>query len=129
MPHSIKVLEGKRERLLKQIAQTGDMRRGSITEVYRQCGKPRCCCRAPDHPGHGPYYAFTKKIAGKTKTEQLRAGPLLSKIEREVENYRRFRSACAELLAVNGAICEARPLRDGPAYSEVKNLHHPNHPR
>ena len=96
-----------RSALLNTLATTGDMRRGSITECYRRCGKPNCACAAPDHPGHGPYYAFTRKVKGKTKTLQLRPGPLLTKIEREVESYRVFRTTCNRLLDVNESICDA----------------------
>ena len=106
-------LQAEREGLLQTLATTGDMRRGSITEVYRSCGKPTCACAAAEHPGHGPYYAFTTKVEGKTKTLQLRPGPLLSKIEREVQTYKTFRATCDQLLAVNEAICDARPIGEG----------------
>jgi len=109
MPDPLPALEAKREAILRQLAQLGDMRRGTITEVFRSCGKPGCCCSAPRHPGHGPYYAFTTKVEGKTKTLQLRAGPRLTKLEREVETYKRFRALTQELLEVNQAICDARP--------------------
>lgn len=101
-------LQSDRATLLQTLAATGDMRRGSITEVYRSCGKPRCACAAPGHPGHGPYYAFTRKVGGKTKTRQLRPGPALAKLEREVATYRRFRETCDQLLKVNEEICDAR---------------------
>lgn len=113
MAPSIESLQAKRRLLFEQLAQVGDMRRGSITEVYRPCGKQRCCCKESGHPGHGPYYAYTIKVGGTTKTLQLRPGPLLSKIEREVQAHRRFRQLSEELLAVNEAICEARPLERG----------------
>ena len=110
MPDSTSKLETERSALLQKLAATSDMRRGSITECYRRCGKPSCACVAPDHPGHGPYYAFTTKVDGKTKTLQLRPGPLLTKVEREVATYRDFRSTCGKLLEVNEAICDARPV-------------------
>ena len=94
-------LEAERSALLNTLATSGDMRRGSITECYRRCGKPTCACAMTGHPGHGPYYAFTRKVQGKTKTVQLRPGPLLTKIEREVETYRGFRATCDRLLDVN----------------------------
>ena len=103
-------LEADRVALLQTLASTGDMRRGSITEVYRSCGKPTCACAAADHPGHGPYYAFTTKVEGKTKTLQLRPGPALTKIEREVQTYRGFRATCERLLVVNEVLCDARPM-------------------
>jgi hypothetical protein len=106
-------LQAERDGLLHTLAATGDMRRGSIAEVYRSCGKPTCACAAAEHPGHGPYYAFTAKVDGKTKTLQLRPGPLLTKIEREVQTYKTFRTTCDRLLAVNETICDARPIEGG----------------
>ena len=109
MPDSLPTLVAKRDGILRDIARLGDMRRGSISEVFRSCGKPGCCCSERNHPGHGPYYAFTAKVEGKTKTLQLRSGPRLAKIEREVDNYKRFRALTQQLLEVSEAICKARP--------------------
>lgn len=102
-------LEKEREEVLKEISRVGDMRKGSITETYRCCGKPTCACQANDHAGHGPYFAFTTKVGGKTRTVQLRPGSRLDKFQREVDTYRRFRALSEKLIEVNGSICEARP--------------------
>ncbi len=110
MPESIESLEARRARLLAELAQSGDMRRGSITEVYRRCGKPSCWCQQGGQVAHGPFYAFTTKVKGKTKTLQLRPGPWLSKLEREVRAYRAFRQCCEQVVAVSEKICRARPL-------------------
>ena len=123
MHDSLSKLEAERAALLQKLTAAGDMRRGSITEVYRSCGKPTCACAASDHPGHGPYYAFTVKVDGKTKTLQMRPGPLLTKIEREVETYRGFRATCDRLFDVNDTICDARPLE--PQAAEEKKLLRP----
>lgn len=110
MGSSIEELEKRRGALFEALGQVGDMRRGSISEAYRRCGKPNCACTAADHPGHGPFYAFTRKEAGKTKSVQLRDGPRLAKLEREVEAYHQFQATCERLVEVNEAICEARPV-------------------
>ena len=109
MPDSLAGLEARREAIVRQMAQLGDMRKGSLTETFRPCGKPSCACSARDHPGHGPYYAFTTKVAGKTRTVQLRPGSRRDKFQREVDAYKQFRALSEELFAVNEAICEARP--------------------
>ena len=109
MPQTLQALEAERAELLARLAQSGDMRRGSISEAYRTCGKPGCHCGRPDDPGHGPFFAFTRKVGGKTATWQLRPGPQLTKLEREVQNYRVFRELCERVLAVNEAICKLRP--------------------
>jgi len=112
MPESLVDLEAQRAAILKQMAALGDMRKGSLTETFRPCGKPACGCHAEDHPGHGPYYAFTTKVDGKTRTVQLRPGSRLKKFEREVETYRRFRALSDQLVAVNASLCELRPDDD-----------------
>lgn len=109
MHHPLDKLEGEREEVLRQMARLGDMRKGSITETFRCCGKSACACQLSDHPGHGPYYAFTRKVAGKTRTVQLRAGPRLDKFQREVDAYKQFRALSGRLIEVNESICEARP--------------------
>jgi hypothetical protein len=124
MPDRTSKLEAERSVLLQKLATTGDMRRGSITECYRCCGKATCACAADEHPGHGPYYAFTTKVDGKTKTLQLRPGPLLTKIEREVETYRSFRGTCERLLDVNEAICDTRPVEAAGLEKKRRSVPH-----
>ena len=126
MPDPTSKLETERSALLQKLAATSDMRRGSITECFRRCGKPSCACVSADHPGHGPYYAFTTKVDGKTKTLQLRPGPLLTKVEREVATYRDFRSTCDKLLDINESICDARPVE---ATGQEKKRRSPMHSR
>lgn len=101
-------LEQARKEVLKEISRIGDMRKGSITEACRCCGKPSCACPANDHGGHGPYFAFTTKVSGKTRTVRLRAGSRQDKFQRE-DAYKQFRALSDKLIEVNGTICEARP--------------------
>ena len=112
MAQTLEELEGHRVAVLKQIEEIGDMRRGSIAERYRQCGKHPCCCEQADHPGHGPYYSLTMKAEGTTVTRHLAAGAELAKVEREIAAFRRFQELVPELVAVNEEICEARPVGD-----------------
>ena len=110
MARTIEELEGRRAAVLKQIEEIGDMRRGSITERYRQCGKHPCCCEQTDHPGHGPYYSLTVKAEGTTVTRHVAVGAELAKVEREIAAFRRFQALVPELVEVNEEICEARPV-------------------
>jgi hypothetical protein len=110
MVKTIEELEGRRAAVLKQIEHIGDMRRGSIAERYRQCGKHPCCCEQADHPGHGPYYSLTVKADGTTVTRHVAAGVELAKVEREIAAFRRFQELVPELVKVNEEICEARPV-------------------
>lgn len=106
----VEQLESKRAALLTALAETGDMRQGSISETYRRCGKANCACAQARHSGHGPFYAFTRKVEGKTQTIQLRPGPALTKLLREVESYHQFRRLIEDLVEVNEALCRLRPM-------------------
>jgi len=109
MAQSVAALERQRAEILRQMQSLGDMRRGSVVEQHLKCGKSPCCCQVRGHPGHGPYFAFTRKVQGKTQTRQFRPGPPLAKVAREVEAYHRFRQLCDQLLVVNEQLCDLRP--------------------
>jgi len=109
MPESLQQLEVRRRQVLAQLSVPRDMRRGSITETYRRCGKTACWCHQADQAGHGPFYAFTTKVEGKTQTLQLRAGPELIKLQEQVAAYREFRALCEEVIGLSEKICQARP--------------------
>jgi hypothetical protein len=107
---SVADLERRRAQLYGELAATEDFRRGSISENYRRCGKPNCACVEPDHPGHGPRYLLTRSVAGKTKGRQLSPGPELENARREIANYQRFVTLSQQIVEVNEAICDARPV-------------------
>jgi hypothetical protein len=109
MPESLEQLETRRRHVLAQLSVPRDMRRGSITETYRRCGKSACWCHPADQAGHGPFYAFTTKVEGKTQTVQLRPGPELSKLQEQVAAYREFRQLCDEVIWLSERICQMRP--------------------
>ena len=109
----LEALEARRAVLYAQLAEVGDFRRGSLSAVYRRCGKPNCACAAPDHPGHGPQWNLTRKVNGRTRTEHLKPGPELDKAGREVAEYQRFRDLCGQVAEVNEQICRLRPVLPG----------------
>jgi hypothetical protein len=103
-------LEERRAQLYRQLSATGDFRRGSITENYRRCGKANCACAQPDHPGHGPRYLWTRSVpGGRTKGRQL-SEIELEKVRRELANNKEFVAVSEQIVEVNEAICETRPV-------------------
>ena len=52
---------------------------------------------------------WTHSVAGKTQGHQL-ASPELEKVRRELANYKEFVALSEQLVEVNEAICEARPI-------------------
>jgi hypothetical protein len=102
-------LEEQRARLYEQLAASGDFRPGSINATYRRCGKPNCACAREGHPGHGPRWLWTRSVGGKTRTRQL-APAELDKVRAELAAYQQFAALSEQVVAVNEAICEARPV-------------------
>jgi hypothetical protein len=106
---SLAELEAERERLYAQLSAVGDFRRGSVSENWRRCGKPNCACAAPDHPGHGPRFLWTRTVRGqRTRGRQL-AAPEVARVRAELAAYQEFASLAERIVEVNEAICEARP--------------------
>lgn len=103
-------LEAERQQLLAEMTQVGDLRRGSIAETYRRCGKPNCICAQPGQRGHGPRYLLVTKVGGRTRAVDLHPGPELRKVQREVANHRRFRALVQQVIEANEQICAVRPV-------------------
>ena len=75
---------------LAQIARTGKVLPGSITERYTRCGRPGCACQADPPRRHGPYWQWTRKLANKTVGGYL-GKEQASEYQRWIENDRRLR--------------------------------------
>ena len=109
---SLEALEQKRKQLRAQLEKLGDFRRGSLSVNYRKCGKANCRCARPGQRGHGPQYLWTTTVKGQSRARNLRLGPELEKVGREVEAYRRFVQLSQELVEVNEQICDLRPVEE-----------------
>jgi hypothetical protein len=106
---SLPDLEQQRAELYERLAATGDLRPGSINATYRRCGKPNCACARAGHRGHGPRWLWTRSAGGKTRTRQLALAEV-EKVRAELAAYRQFTTLAEQIVAVNEAICEARPI-------------------
>jgi hypothetical protein len=112
---SLPELEAERDRLYAQLGDVGDFRRGSVSENWRRCGKPNCACAAPDHPGHGPRFLWTRSEGRRKRAgRQLTAGEV-DKVRREIGRHAEFTATVKQIIEVNEAICEARPAAGGTA--------------
>jgi len=112
MPESLPALEKDRSEVLRQISHLGDLRPGSIQGSMGRCSKPNCHCAQPGDSGHGPNFRLTRKVKGKTVAETLSSPAALRKAQREVGEFRKFRELSAQLVEVNQAICQRRPLEE-----------------
>ena len=112
---SLPELEAERDRLYAQLAAVGDFRRGSVSENYRKCGKPNCACAAPDHPGHGPRFLWTRSEGRRKRVGRQLGAEEVEKVRREIARHAEFTATVEEITAVNEQICEARPAAGGAA--------------
>jgi len=122
MKHTLEELEQQRRQLYSQLTAIGDFRRGIISVNYRKCGKPNCACARPGHPGHGPQYLWNTTVGGKSRAANVRLGPELEKVQREIENYRRFVNLSRELVEVNEKISQMRPVPELEDEEELEAL-------
>jgi hypothetical protein len=53
------------------LQRLGYVRPGSLVRRFMPCGKPSCRCMSDPPALHGPYYQWTLRIQGKTKTVRL----------------------------------------------------------
>ncbi len=122
MAETLEQLETQRAVRLRALAETGDMRQGSITETYRACGKGNCACAAAAPRARAVLCVHAQGVSGKTQTVQLRPGPALTKLLREVDTYHQFRRGIEDLVAVNEAMCRLRPLDAAAASPQRRAL-------
>jgi len=122
MGETLESLEEKRKELYEKLEGLGDFRRGTISVNYRKCGKKKCVCAKPGHPGHGPQYLWNTTIKGKSYAKNLKLGPELQKYMEETGNYRNFLNLSKELVQVNERICELRPVREIEGRRESEEL-------
>jgi len=122
MEETIESLEKKREDLYRQVQETGDLRRGIISVIYRKCGKSNCACAKEGPPGHGPQHLWNTTIKGKSYAKNLKLGPEMQKYLDEIANHRRFLKLCEEIVVVNERICELRPVPEIADDNELAEL-------
>ena len=117
---SLPELEAERNRLYAQLSAVGDFRRGSVSENWRKCGKPNCACAAPDHPGHGPRFLWTRSEGRRKRIGRQLAAAEVEKVRREIARHAEFTATVGQIAEVNEQICEARPAagRDAPPVPE-----------
>lgn len=90
------------ERISKQLAEAsaGHALPGTFLERNTTCNKTGCRCMADPPRLHGPYYQWTRKIDGKTKTTLL----TVEQVERYrpwFDNAKTIRALTAELEALS----------------------------
>ena len=93
---------------LARIAKTGEVLPGSVVSRHTHCGRPGCRCMADPPQPHGPYYQWTRKVAGKTVGRWL-SPEQAGDYQVFIDNHRRLRELFARLEAIGLQTLEADP--------------------
>lgn len=93
------------ERIAARLAQAGFVLPGTLFERYMRCGKTNCRCHGEPPQLHGPYYQWTRTVAGKPLTRMLNS-ELAERYWAWFDNSAALRGAVAELEAVSVEIVE-----------------------
>lgn len=91
--------------LAAQVAELGWVAIGSVVQRYTVCGRPGCRCQADPPQPHGPYYQFTRKVAGKTITRRLSPQDA-ERYTQWVANDHRLRQLVADMEQVSAEAIE-----------------------
>lgn len=86
-------------RELAQIARTAAVLPGSIAERRTRCGQPSCACQSDPSRRHGPYWHWTRKVAGKTVGRYV-GEEEAAEYRAWIESDRRLRELLARLEAI-----------------------------
>jgi len=68
---SLQRLAQRHRALMAKLPSLGLVLRGTIAKRLARCGTLGCRCKADPPMLHGPYYMWTRKVAGKTVTAML----------------------------------------------------------
>ena len=82
MPSRLETYERRYRALAAQLAEVGFISPGSLVSRKTSCGKPGCRCQADPPQRHGPYYQWSRAVAGKTLSRRLS--------ESEADLYRKW---------------------------------------
>ncbi len=107
-------LHARYQGLQDQVRELGFIAPGSVIERYTVCGSTGCHCHADPPVHHGPYYQYTRKLAGKTLTRRI--DPAQAQTYREwITNRRHLDELLAEMDELSRQAAELLITRQPPA--------------
>ncbi len=87
-------------RLATQVADIGFVSPGSLVRRYTSCGNPNCRCQADPPQLHGPYWQWSRAVAGKTVTRRV-SNEQVPLYQDWIANRRRLRQIIANMEEVS----------------------------
>ena len=102
---SLDYLEARYRTLAGGLAEIGFVSDGTLLSRTTLCGRPGCRCRADPPQRHGPYWQWTRKVAGKTVGKRLKPEQA-ALYAGWIANGRRLEAILAEMRAVSRQAAE-----------------------
>ena len=105
MTEVLESLRRKVSELSENLQDTGFILYGTVRKHYMKCGHKGCRCHADPPQLHGPYYDWTRRVKGKTKTVRL-TDDQAKTIEEWISNMRRVEKILEEMekISVQAAV-------------------------
>ena len=103
----IQKLKQEFERIKKEIASIGLVKKGSITRTYQSCRNTNCRCNKDPKFRHGPYYLLTTKEKARTRTFSI-PEDMLGEVRSHIDNYGLLKSKVRELERISEKIIKLR---------------------
>lgn len=95
-------LRKRKYQLLRKFKLPENAVAGSLSLTHRRCGKPNCHCASEKSKGH-PMWSLTFMVDGEKQVESV-PNEWVEEIRPLVEQGREFKSATAELFAINAQL-------------------------
>jgi hypothetical protein len=114
-PPSSPASSRRRDRLLGQLGDLGQILRGTLAVRYRRCGRSNCHCARAGDPGHGPAYYLVATLAPGRTVQVYVPRRQKEAVEAWLENFRRAQRKLDQIATLNRDLLKKGTLfRDGP---------------
>ncbi len=91
MEEKLEKLKEDFKKIKDEICSISYLRKGSIAKCYQTCGTANCRCHKDKKFRHGPYWWWTSKEGGRTKSILVPEG-MLDEARSYIENYKILKS-------------------------------------
>jgi hypothetical protein len=91
--------------LAAELATVGYISPGSLVVRHTSCGKPGCRCQGDPPQRHGPYYQWSRAVAGKTVSRRLN-GPQAELYRDWIANRQRIETIITKMEETSATAAE-----------------------
>jgi len=94
-------LKGEKLKVIEKIHSLDNAIKGSVYEMKRFCGKPKCVCARTNTPHTSLFLSFSYK--GKTRLVPIKKEQI-PEIKARIHDYRELKAAIDELARINAEL-------------------------